>query len=160
MEIGSMDSMTSLMRMQGGMKGMQGGDASRMSSDFIDSLDSDGDGALSKSEFAINGDSNSSESTEVFDVLDTNEDGFVSQEELEADMSSKLDAMKAKLNYGGVAGIQQGGEGDQFGQLMEMMGEASGSNKARGPEAYSQMQQGMGGEYANQTASAGLNVTA
>ncbi len=94
MEIGSMGSMVGMMDFRGGMMGAQGGqeppDAAEMSSRFVDAMDSDGDGQLSKSEFAIKGDSESSESSEVFDILDTNEDGYVSQEELEADMKSKM----------------------------------------------------------------------
>lgn len=164
MEIGSMDSMSSLMGMMGGAQGTQPPpppDASQASSDFINALDSDGDGALSQTEFSAGSSSGSSESSEVFDVLDTNEDGFVSQEELEADMQSKLETMKSQLQFGGMSGIQQSGDTDQFNQLMEMMNNNSDSDKSRGAEAYGRMQQGaFAGGNSGQSLSSGLNLTA
>ncbi len=128
----------------------------------MDELDSDGDGSLSKSEFAVDGESGGSESVETFDALDTNEDGFVSQEELEADMEAKMGAMMAKHQFGGVGGIQQTGDADSFNQLMEMMGGNSDDDKRKGADAYAQMNDGVfgSGPASNQTLSAGLDIRA
>lgn len=165
MEIGSMGSMAGMMGMQG-MQGMQGGpppppDAEEMSSNFVDALDSDGDGALSLSEFAIDGDTENTQSTEAFDALDTNEDGFVSQDELEADMKSKLDDMKAKMESGSFSGIQQNGSTQSFEMLMGMVGSNTGDDQAQGAQQYGRMQESMfgGGKFGEQT-SLGLNLSA
>lgn len=165
MEIGSMDSTFGMMGMQG-MQGMQQGnqpppppegDASEMSSSFMDAMDSDGDSLLSQTEFAS---SSSSDSSEVFDALDTNEDGFVSQDELEADMQSKMDSMKSKMqSMGAFGGLQQNGDMDQFQQLMDMAG-GGPENQAAGAERYGRMQEGNMGSYAQQALTSGLSITA
>ncbi|OIQ50800.1 EF hand [Pseudodesulfovibrio hydrargyri] len=141
MDIQSVSSMSGVMGMQGGMmRPPEKPDAGQMASDFLDAMDSDGDGQLSQSEFAV-GDGETID-TEAFDALDTNQDGFVSQEELEADARSRIDSMAAKLQSGGMfSGIKQTGDGEQLQQLLDMMGSSS-TDQASGAEAYGQMQGG------------------
>ncbi|MCJ2164539.1 MULTISPECIES: EF-hand domain-containing protein [unclassified Pseudodesulfovibrio] len=161
MEIGSVSSMTGMMGMQGGMmQGMEKPDASEASSDFIDAMDSDGDGLLSESEFAV-GDGET-QSTEAFDALDTNEDGFVSQEELEADMESRLGKMADQLSSGSMFSGIESGDSDQFQQLLNMVGSGSGQTQAGGAEAYGQMQEGTFdfGSLGADVSSSGLSVSA
>jgi len=141
MDIQSVSSMSGMLGVQGGMmRPPEKSDAEQMSTEFLDAMDSDGDGQLSKSEFAT-GDGETID-TEAFDALDTNEDGFVSQEELEADAESRLGAMSFELQSGGMfSGIKQTGDSDQFQQLLDMMGSSS-TDQASGAEAYGQMQGG------------------
>jgi hypothetical protein len=141
MDIQSVSSMSGMMGMQGGMmQPPEKPDAEQMSTDFLDAMDSDGDGQLSQAEFTT-GDGETID-TEAFDALDTNEDGFVSQEELEADAQSKIDAMASELqSRGAFSGIEQTGDGEQFQQLLDMMGSSS-TDQASGAEAYGQMQGG------------------
>ncbi|QGY39543.1 hypothetical protein GM415_05225 [Pseudodesulfovibrio cashew] len=157
MEIGSMGSMAGMMGMQG-MSGMQKPDESEMASNFVDSLDSDDDGLLSQAEFSVAESPDGTDSAEAFDALDTNEDGFVSQDELEADMKSKMEDMKAQMESGMFSGIRQSGDSEEFQQLADMIGSGTG-DQALGAERYAQMQgtlfSGMG-----EQASAGLSLSA
>ncbi|WP_319581848.1 EF-hand domain-containing protein [uncultured Pseudodesulfovibrio sp.] len=141
MDIQSVSSMSGMMGMQGGMmRPPEKPDAEEMASDFLDAMDSDGDGQLSQSEFAV-GDGETID-TEAFDALDTNQDGFVSQEELEADAQSKIDTMASQLQSGSLfSGIEQTGDSEQFQQLLDMMGSSS-TDQASGAQAYGQMQGG------------------
>ncbi|MGE4424215.1 MAG: hypothetical protein AB7D39_18090 [Pseudodesulfovibrio sp.] len=141
MDIQSVSSMSGMMGMQGGMmQPPEKPDAEQMSTDFLDAMDSDGDGQLSQAEFTT-GDGETID-TEAFDALDTNEDGFVSQEELEADAQTKINAMASQLQSGGMfSGIEQTGDSEQFQQLLDMMGSSS-TDQASGAEAYGQMQAG------------------
>ncbi|EGB16262.1 hypothetical protein DND132_3059 [Pseudodesulfovibrio mercurii] len=141
MEIQSLSSMTGMMGMQGGMmKATEKPDAEQMSTDFLDAMDSDGDGQLSQSEFSV-GDGETIDD-EAFDALDTNQDGFVSQEELEADAQSKINSMSSMFQAGSMfSGIEQTGDSEQFQQLLDMMGSSS-SDQASGALAYGQMQDG------------------
>ncbi|QJB57219.1 EF-hand domain-containing protein [Pseudodesulfovibrio sp. zrk46] len=161
MEISSMNSMVGMMGMQGGMSGLQGQqqppDSEEMSSSFIDALDSDGDGALSESEFSANQASESSESSEVFDALDTNEDGFVSQEELQADMETKM-ASAPPPPPQSMSGIQTDGDMDSWQQLMNMG--SSEEDDSSGASKYSQMQESMFGSSFAESLTSGLSVSA
>jgi Ca2+-binding EF-hand superfamily protein len=159
MDISAIGSMGSMMSMQG-MQGMQKPDAAEASSEFINELDSDGDGQLSSTEFSI-GDG-ATESTEAFDVLDTNEDGFVSQEELEADMQSQMNAMKARFDASGLGGMASSSNTESYQQLLDMVGNKTEDDKASGTEAYRQMQDGMhdAGAYGEQSFSSGLSIRA
>jgi Ca2+-binding EF-hand superfamily protein len=141
MDIQSVSSMSGMMGMQGGMmQPPEKPDAEQMSSDFLDAMDSDGDGQLSQAEFKT-GDGETIDD-EAFDALDTNQDGFVSQEELEADAQSKIDSMESKLQSGSLfSGIEQTGDSEQFQQLLDMMGSSS-TDQASGAEAYGMMQGG------------------
>lgn len=162
MEISSIGSMSGMTGMQG-MKPPPPPPEGETASDFMSKLDADGDGQLSSAEFSLRGsEAGSAESTEAFDAMDTNEDGFVSQEELEADMASRLDAMKAKLESGGLGGMAQGSDTDSYQQLLEMVGSNSDDAKARGADAYRQMQQEMYGaaSYGSQSFSSGLDLSA
>lgn len=167
MEIGSMDSMAGMMGMQGGMSGMRGAggpppppDAEEASTNFIDALDSDGDGSLTEAEFAAGAPEgvDSAQNAENFDALDTDEDGFVSQEELEAGMQSKIDSMTAKMQSGSFGGIQSSGDMEQFQQLMDMVGGPPGQDQAQGAERYGRMQESMYSGTASSTV--GLNLSA
>ncbi|BCS87655.1 EF-hand domain-containing protein [Pseudodesulfovibrio sediminis] len=160
MEISSVDSMTSLMNLQALQRGSSTEtDESDTTSSFLDALDSDGDGSLSKAEFSASG---GSESSEVFDILDTNEDGVVSQDELDADKQSNSGIVKAAMEAGSFGGIQQNGDTEGFQQLMDMVGENSGESRSEGAERYSQMQESMigGSDYINQSVTGGLDLTA
>ncbi|MEZ7196801.1 hypothetical protein [Pseudodesulfovibrio karagichevae] len=141
MDIQSVSSMSGMMGMQGGMmQPPEKPDAEQMSTDFLDAMDSDGDGQLSQAEFST-GDGETID-TEAFDALDTNEDGFVSQEELEAGDQSKMAASASRLQSGGMfSGIEQAGDSEQFQQLLDMMGSSS-TDQASGAETYGRMQAG------------------
>ena len=156
MDIQSVSSMSGMMGMQGGMmRPPEKPDADQMASDFLNAMDSDGDGQLSQSEFTV-GDGETID-TEAFDALDTNQDGYVSQEELEADAQSKIDAMASRLQSGGLfSGIEQTGDTEQFQQLLDMMG-TSTTDQASGAEAYGQMQ---GGEYDMSAYGSALSLSA
>lgn len=164
MEIGSTSSMASMMSMQSNSAPPPPpeGDTSEASADFISALDSDGDGSLSETEFAAGGSGDSSESTEIFDALDTNEDGVVTQDEIEADMKSKQAAMQAEMESGGISGIQQTTDTEQFQQLMSLMDDSSSESQSQGADKYSQMQESMfgGGSYDSMSLSGSLSVTA
>ncbi|CCH50194.1 EF-hand domain-containing protein [Pseudodesulfovibrio piezophilus] len=164
MEISSVSSMSSMMSMQS--SSMQAPpeppDTSEMSSDFISALDSDGDGALSETEFAAGGSGDSSESSEVFDALDTNEDGIVSQDEIEADMEARQATMESEMeSSSGFSGIQQTADTAEFEQLMSLVGSGTESQSS-GTEAYSQMQDSLFGSssYDSQSLSGGLSIRA
>ncbi len=159
MEIGSMDSMFSMVGMQNANGLSTKANASEMSDKFMDSLDSGGDDSSSESGMSVDDSSESTESSQVYDVLDTNEDGFVSQEEYDADQSSLMSALKQQLS--GLGGIQQGKDSEGFNQLMDMLGTPSDA-KEQGVNAYEQMQNGMAGgpNGGGQSYSAGLDIRA
>ena len=159
MEISSVSSMTGMLGVQGGMmRRSEAPDAEQMSTDFLDAMDSDGDGQLSQAEFKT-GDGETIDE-DAFDALDTNQDGYVSQEELEADAQSKISAMNAKLQSGGLfSGLDQTGDSEQFRQLLDMMGSSS-TDQASGAQAYGQMQDGVFGAYASGMAESGLSLSA
>lgn len=159
MEISSLSSMTSMTGLQSGMmQRPEPPDAEQMSSDFLDAMDSDGDGQLSQAEFKT-GDGETIDD-DAFDALDTNQDGYLSQEELEADAQSKIDSMAAQLQSGGMfSGIEQTGDSEQFEQLLSMMGSSS-TDRSAGAQAYEQMQDGSYGAYSSGTATSGLSLSA
>lgn len=140
MEISSTSGMQQGLRMDGMRPPPPSGDsaeqAEEASSQFIDELDTNGDGVLSLEELSLDSDE--------FADIDEDGDGLVSQEELKSALEAQMEEMKAKFESEGASGMTP----PEVSGLMQKMHDMAGENmdtRAKASQAYELMQENLSG---------------
>lgn len=110
--------------------------AEEASTQFIDELDTNGDGVLSAEELGLDDDE--------FADIDEDGDGLVSQEELKAEMQAQMEKMKAQFESEGANGMTPPEASGLMQKVHDMAGESM-ETRAKASQAYESMQESMSG---------------